>query len=78
MSVSVTDSLWAYRTVALKYFVSDFSINVREVSVCISGEVVFRHRHINEPPDIIFSADDDNLEFEPDIEKLTVRPLHYI
>lgn len=39
--------------------------------VCI-GEVIFDRNHPTQPPDVIFSAEDDQMGFDPDIEKLTV------
>ncbi len=44
----------------------DFSV------VVLSGEMVFDRRNLDDPPDVIFSAEDDELDFDPDIEKLTV------
>ena len=37
---------------------------------------MFDHRHLGEPPDIIFSAEDEEMTFDPDIEKFTVRLTH--
>lgn len=45
----------------------------------VSGEVIFDRNHPTQPPDIIFSPQDELLEFDPDIEKLKVRkPSHFI
>ena len=33
---------------------------------------MFDRRNLDDPPDVIFSAEDDELDFDPDIEKLTV------
>lgn len=40
------------------------------------GEVIFDRNHPKHPPDVIFSAEDDQMSFDPDIEKLTVRQLN--
>jgi len=37
-----------------------------------TGEVIFDRNHPALPPDIIFSSEDDQMEFNPDIEKLNV------
>lgn len=40
---------------------------------CVSaGEVIFDRNHPDRPPDIIFSSEDDFMEFDPDIEQLKV------
>ncbi len=36
------------------------------------GELIFDRNHPSHPPDIIFSSEDDQTEFCPDIEKLKV------
>ena len=36
------------------------------------GEVIFDRNHPTRPPDIIFSTQDELLEFDPDVDKLKV------
>ena len=38
----------------------------------VIGEVIFDRNHLDEPPDFIFSTQDDLTDFNPSIEKLTV------
>ena len=47
------------------------------VCVCVSiGEVVFDRTHPGFPPDIIFSSEDELMEFDPNIDQLEVA-IHY-
>lgn len=47
-----------------------------KITLCtliIAGEVIFDRNHPAHPPDIIFSGDDEELDFAPNIEQLEVR-----
>lgn len=41
-------------------------------AMCLLGEVIFDRNHPTLPPDIIFSPQDELLEFDPDIDRLKV------
>lgn len=36
------------------------------------GEVIFNRTNLTVPPDVIFSIEDDQMAFDPSIEKLAV------
>ena len=40
--------------------------------VFLIGEVIFDRTHPGFPPDIVFSSEDDIIEFEPNIDQLEV------
>ena len=45
---------------------------IRPSLILSAGEVIFDRNHPALPPDIIFSSEDDQMEFDPNIEKLNV------
>ena len=54
-------------------FISFLSRHMCQRHSCVSaGEVIFDRNHPALPPDIIFSSEDDFMEFDPDIEQLKV------
>ena len=48
------------------------TVSSNEQGLPHAGEVIFDRTHPGYPPDIVFSLEDDIIEFEPNIDQLEV------